>query len=599
MSVSISYSIRILIILVSSLLSDCSLLRGPNKKQPHIILIVADDLGWNDVGFHGSIQIPTPNIDALAYNGVILNRHYVQPTCTPSRAALLTGKYPIRYGLQGFPIIAGVPLALPLNEKILPQYLKDLGYSTHLVGKWHLGANKNQHTPIKRGFDSHFGYWNGFISYRNSTHSTGSMVGKDARRGFERAGDEMVDRYATDIFTDEANKVIKLCKNNGKPMFLMVSHLAVHTGVPGPNILEVSNKTHNDIRFDYIENKERRLYAGMLTSLDESVGSVIESLDNNGMLEDSIVLFISDNGAPADDPIWGYGNSGSNWPLRGEKGAVLDGGVRGVAAIWSPWLKKKHRIFENLFHITDWLPTLYTAAGGDFEDLGQIDGVDQWESLTETSKRMRSMVLINIDETSGEEALIFNHWKVVKSNRTSDISYYLKYSGEPGNVGPDYNMTAVAESLAGSRLSKINCLVSKADCMDTLTTYDLFYNVRSQAKVDGKCSERISDPDPNARFECFDSPCLFDIQRDPCEYHNIASRNPEVLNITVDMLGQFKNEMTMQNYPQTDPEADPRFFDGYWDTWLEKSGGSISFNGSLHTRVIIILTACFYYYFII
>jgi len=160
-------------------------------------------------------------------------------------------------------------------------------------------------------------------------------------------------------------------------------------------------------------------------------------------------------------------------------------------------------------------------------------------------------------------------------------------------------MTAVAESLAGSRLSKTNCLVSKADCMDTLTTYDLFYNVRSQAKVDGKCSERISDPDPNARFECFDSPCLFDIQRDPCEYHNIASRNPEVLNMTVDMLGQFKNEMTMQNYPQTDPEADPRFFDGYWDTWLEKSGGSISFNGSLHTRVIIILTACFYYYFII
>lgn len=88
------------------------------------------------------------------------------------------------------------------------------------------------------------------------------MVGKDARRGFERAGDEMVDRYATDIFTDEANKVIELCKNQGKPMFLMVSHLAVHTGVPGPDILEVSNKTHNDIRFNYIENKERRLYAG-------------------------------------------------------------------------------------------------------------------------------------------------------------------------------------------------------------------------------------------------------------------------------------------------------------------------------------------------
>lgn len=160
-------------------------------------------------------------------------------------------------------------------------------------------------------------------------------------------------------------------------------------------------------------------------------------------------------------------------------------------------------------------------------------------------------------------------------------------------------MTTVAESLAGSRLSKINCLVSKADCMDTLTTYDLFYNVRSQAKIDGKCSERISDPDPNARYECFDSPCLFDIQRDPCEYQNIASRNPEALNMTIDMLAQFKKEMTMQNYPETDLKADPRFFDGYWDTWLDKSGSSISFNGNLHTRVIIILTACFYYYFMI
>ncbi|XP_060839029.1 arylsulfatase B-like [Rhopalosiphum padi] len=599
MSVFISCSTRILIILVCSLLSDCRVLREPNKKQPHIILIVADDLGWNDVGFHGSIQIPTPNIDALAYNGVILNRHYVQPTCTPSRAALLTGKYPIRYGLQGLPIIAGEDKALPSTEKILPQYLKDLGYSTHLVGKWHLGANKINHTPLKRGFDSHFGYWNGFISYRNSTHSTGLMIGKDARRGFQRAGDEMVDQYATDIFTNEANKVIKLCKNQEKPMFLMVSHLAVHTGVPGPNILEVLNKTHNDIKFNYIENKERRLFAGMLTSLDESVGSIIESLDNNGMLEDSIVLFISDNGAPADDPIWGYGNSGSNWPLRGEKGAVLDGGVRGVAAIWSPWLKKKHRISENLFHITDWLPTLYTAAGGNFDDLGQIDGVDQWESLTETSKRMRSMALINIDETRGEEALIFNHWKVVKSNRTSDIVYFLKYSGEPGNIGPDYNMNAVAESPAGSRLSKINCLISKTDCMDMLTTYDLFYNIRSQAKIDGKCTERITDPDPNGHYECFDSPCLFDIQRDPCEYQNIASRYPEALNMTIDMLLQFKKELMMQNYQEIDPEADPRFFDGYWDTWMEKSDGSISFRGRLHSRVILISMMCFYYYFII
>lgn len=187
---------------------------------------------------------------------------------------------------------------------------------------------------------------------------------------------------------------------------------------------------------------------------------------------------------------------------------------------------------------------------------------------------------------------------IFEGNRTSDIVYYLKYSGEHGKMGPEYNMNDVAESLAGSRLSKINCLVSKADCMDTLTTYDLFYNIRSQAKIDSKCIERIADPDPNGRYQCFDSPCLFDIQQDPCEYQNIASRHPEAFNMTIDLLVQFKKELTMQNYPAIDPAADPRFFDGYWDTWMEKSVGSISFGGQLNSCVIIILIMCFYNYFI-
>ncbi|XP_050430569.1 arylsulfatase B-like isoform X2 [Adelges cooleyi] len=539
------------------------------KKQPHIILILADDLGWNDVGFHGSIQIPTPNIDALAFNGIILNRHYVQPTCTPSRAALLSGKYPIRYGLQGTPIIAGQASALPLSEKILPQYLKDLGYSTHLVGKWHLGAYQRKFTPTERGFDTHFGYWNGFISYRNSTHSNDIMSGKDARRGFDRAGDEMINKYATDIFTEEAIKLIDSHKHQEKPMFLMVSHLAVHTGDPGPNLLEVANKTYNDEQFKYIKNKDRRLFAGMMTSLDNSV----------------------DNGAPADDPIWGYGNAGSNWPLRGEKGAVLEGGVRGVAAFWSSWLKKKHRISENLFHITDWLPTLYTAAGGDFIDLGQIDGIDQWNSLTESSKIMRSIALVNIDETRGEEALIFNQWKIVKSNKTSDIAYYLRYSGDPGDTGPDYNMQSVASSIAGSRLSKVNCRLNKEDCMDSITTYQLFYSIRSQARVHDKCSERISKP--SEHYECFNGYCLFDLENDPCEYKNVAKQHPQVLNMTLDMMNEFKKELVKQNRPGIDPNSDPRKFNGYWETWLDHDETS---DNASNSPMIILITVFVVYF---
>lgn len=166
-------------------------------------------------------------------------------------------------------------------------------------------------------------------------------------------------------------------------------------------------------------------------------------------------------------------------------------------------------------------------------------------------------------------------------NRSSDIAYFIRYSGIPGDKGPDYEMPAVVESLAGSCLSKINCVVSKEDCMDTLTTYDVFYNVRSQAKNNYKCFERISDSDPNKHYECFDDYCLFDVQNDPCEYRNVAKQNQQILNITIDMLEQFKTELIKQYYPKVDPNGNPSYFDGYWDTWMEHSASSPKANTSL------------------
>lgn len=177
---------------------------------------------------------------------------------------------------------------------------------------------------------------------------------------------------------------------------------------------------------------------------------------------------------------------------------------------------------------------------------------------------------------------------ILLGNRTSDIAYYLKYSGERGNRGPDYDMSYVVESPAGLRLSKINCLVSKEDCMDTLTAYNLFYNIRSRSKIDNKCSDRIFSSDPNSRYECFDEYCLFDIQQDPCEYQNLAKHNQQILNITIDLLKQFKKEMIKQNIPDIDPNADPRYFNGYWDNWMENSGSNSSQNYSYMTIPIYI-----------
>ncbi|XP_011689983.1 PREDICTED: arylsulfatase B-like [Wasmannia auropunctata] len=144
---------------------------GFYETVPNIIVILADDLGWNDVGFHGSDQIPTPNIDALAYNGIILNRHYVLPSSTPSRTAFFSGKYPIRMGMQGESIQGGEPRGLPLNVRILPEYLRGLGYTTKLIGKWHLGYHTPQYTPLHRGFDSFLGFYNSHVSYRDYKYS--------------------------------------------------------------------------------------------------------------------------------------------------------------------------------------------------------------------------------------------------------------------------------------------------------------------------------------------------------------------------------------------------------------------------------------------
>ncbi|CAL4134497.1 unnamed protein product, partial [Meganyctiphanes norvegica] len=161
-----------------------------NHSKPNIIIIVADDLGWNDVGFHGSTQIPTPNIDALAYSGVILNNYYVQPICTPSRSALMTGKHPVHTGLNHGVIFGPQAYGIPLGINLLPQYLLDQGYSTRHVGKWHLGMAIKELTPIYRGFLSHFGYWTGHQDYYDHEAQEGpGWWGYDMRRNMSVARD--------------------------------------------------------------------------------------------------------------------------------------------------------------------------------------------------------------------------------------------------------------------------------------------------------------------------------------------------------------------------------------------------------------------------
>ncbi|KAL7630204.1 UNVERIFIED_CONTAM: hypothetical protein RMT77_019655 [Armadillidium vulgare] len=418
-----------------------------SKKKPHVVFILADDLGWNDVGFHGDAEISTPNIDALAYSGVILNNYYVQPLCTPSRGAVMTGMYPIHTGMQHSVILGSEPRGLPLDFTIFPQYLKSLGYTTRMVGKWHLGNFRKDYTPTFRGFDSHYGYWEGMIEYYSHTVALNATIdGYDFRRNMEVEYDG-VGTYATDLFTEESVKIINE-HNPSKPLFLYLPHLATHVATFSENGVPLQAPDEVIEMFSYIEDESRRKFAAMLWKLDESIGKVVEALKERKMLKDSIIVFSADNGGSAG----GYERSGaSNWPLRGTKNSMWEGGVRGSAFIWSSLLKKPGRVSTEMMHISDWLPTLYNAIGGDLSDLHPTDGMNVWESLQGKSSSPRKEFVVNIDPVINGASIRDNEWKLLFN--PSDIGE--QYDGWFGPSGRYYSTNSKSSKEKENRFLKI------------------------------------------------------------------------------------------------------------------------------------------------
>ncbi|EFA02301.1 arylsulfatase B [Tribolium castaneum] len=524
--------------------------------QPNVVFIVADDLGWNDVGFHGSNQIPTPNIDALAYNGIILNSHYSQSFGTPSRAALLTGKYPMKLGLQGPSITPAEGRSLP-EGKIMSEYFKDMGYATHLVGKWHLGHSRWNDTPTFRGFDHFFGFYNGFTSYYdyvsnwkiNDKEYSGFDLRRDTVPSWNDAG-----KYATDLFAEHAVDVIQK-HNVNTPLFMMIAHLAVHVGNEG-KWLEAPQETVN--KFKHIRDPNRRTYAAMVSKLDDSIGAVFEALEAKNMLQNTIVVFISDNGAPTVGP---HHNWGSNYPLRGIKDTLFEGGVRTVACIWSPLLVQSSRVSTDLIHITDWLPTLFTAVGGDLSVLDpDLDGIDQWSSLVYDLPSARNDIPLNIDEKTRNAALRFSYWKLIVG--TSGNGSYNGYFGAPLNENIEeqqYNTSAINDSPVGRIAKKINYNpLSETD-------FDGLRRVATLKCLDAKAKRNPCDPASGAV-------CLYNIPNDPCEENDLAKFFPSVVRRIKRTLVDYRQGLVPQIETSIDIEnADPKLFQFAWNPWRDCS----------------------------
>ncbi|CAN7937132.1 unnamed protein product [Ixodes hexagonus] len=539
-------TIGVLILLIVALAVVLLVPRRSPIRRPHIVFILADDLGWNDVSYNGCPQIRTPNIDALAWNGIRLRRYYTQAMCTPSRSAFMTGRYPIHTGMQHFVILPSEPRGLPLHFKLLPQWLDDLGYVRQMLGKWHLGFYKKDYTPTMRGFQNHIGSWGGFVDYysHQRVNTRGSIsIGFDFRQGLSE-GRAFDGRYYTQIITEEATAIIEKHPLE-KPLFLYLAHQAPHSGDRHYPLQVPKKYTDN---YQDIGSSNRTLYAGMVSALDESVGAVVEALDRRGMLGDTVLVFSSDNGADTNSE---NANSASSWPFKGQKMTPWEGGVRSPAVIWSPLFSGMQGYdYNNIFHISDWLPTLYQLAGGDPSDLGDIDGVSQLKALRHRTEAPRKEVLVNIDPIDNISAIIEDHFKLVSGvvrGGALDIWFDI-----PGNVTWDYERirheceTSVVARVLRNAGHNVACGSGRGSYAAPI-----------------KCAQR----DPSKSCAPTVAPCLFDLSKDPCEYNNIAEQHSEVLQRLLGKLAGYQATSVPPANVPLDPRADPALHNNAWVSW--------------------------------
>ena len=371
------------------------------NHKPNIIIILTDDLGWGDVSYNSG-SISTPNIDKLAKDGLLMNRFYSAPTCSPTRASLMTGINSIKNGVVR-PINNPIAErnALPLRHKIMPEYFKEAGYQTALSGKWHLGMFSDEYLPGNRGFDYTYGHLGGGIDYFEHTLSGRLDWHRNAEVLYE-------DGYSTTLIADEAVRIIKN-RDIEKPLFLYVAFNAPHTPIQA----EVSQIE----KLKHINDKSERLYAANIQILDKEIGKIISSIESEKILEETIIIFFSDNGPVHDiNPIVEViapdivNSKGNTRGLRGSKGSTYEGGIRVPGIIFYKG-KLEKKISDQFFFVDDLLPTLLSASKIKF-DKKIFTGVNRWQDLLNNNIVPPSNVLTGNIIINDERALFNDNWKL-------------------------------------------------------------------------------------------------------------------------------------------------------------------------------------------
>ena len=371
------------------------------EVRPNIVHIVADDLGWKDVGFNGCTDIQTPNLDKLAATGAKFTQFYTQPMCTPTRACLMTGRYPWRYGLQTMVIPGTAAYGLDTSEWLMPQCLKEAGYHTAIIGKWHLGHADLKYWPRQRGFDYAYGATIGELDYY--THGDYGVLDwfRDNKPVHEKG-------YTTTLIGDDAVKYIHK-QDAQRPFYLYLAFNAPHTPYQAPK--------ETIAKYASIADPTRRTYAAMVDCLDENIGKVVAALDKKGLRDNTLILFHSDNGGTHNAMFAGQMADVSkikipcdNGPYRDGKGSLYEGGCR-VAALanWPGHIKPQ--TVDGIIHVVDIYPTLAGLAGASTAKCKPLDGMNVWDVIAENKPSPRTEVIYNVEPFRG--ALRQGDWKLI------------------------------------------------------------------------------------------------------------------------------------------------------------------------------------------
>jgi arylsulfatase A-like enzyme len=397
----------------------------------NIFLFTVDDMGWNDMGYNsGDLPDATPYMRAFAKKGITLTHYYSQPSCTPSRVTMMTGKFAYKSGFQNYELQHGDGVGVPLSHKMMPAYMKDLGYKTLGYGKWNIGHCNTKYLPSARGFDHFLGYLcpgHGYVdhncglsAYYKDMIEDWSVTDDDGTTTHTwKNGAEYVGTYDTLLYREETQKAIRkhFSDEDASPLFMWLAQHGIHgeldsDPIPPAELLTDDNKKYLKVlrkRLDEVGSSEdgysqffkmRMITASVLMSLDNTLKNLVETLDDIGKLDHSVIFVNSDNGG---DTYYKKGHPGNNYPLRSEKFEYFEGGIRVPAFVFAPGIIPEERYgtkFHGLMHHVDLIATFVSLGGGDVAKLYEadpgLDSLDMWTSIIGDTTSPRTDIVFNI-----------------------------------------------------------------------------------------------------------------------------------------------------------------------------------------------------------